>query len=136
MAELLQACVEARLNIIVSGGTGTGKTTLLNVLSSFIPDGERIITIEDAVELQLQQDHVVRLESRPANIEGKGEITHPRPGPQLAADAPGPHRGRRGPRRGVPGHAAGDEHRPRRARCRPCTPTRLATRSPGSRRWC
>ncbi|NVN00074.1 CpaF family protein [Arthrobacter sp. SDTb3-6] len=75
MAELLEACVRAHLNIIVSGGTGTGKTTLLNVLSSFIPKGERIITIEDAVELQLQQEHVVRLESRPANIEGKGEIT-------------------------------------------------------------
>ena len=74
MAELLRACVEARLNIIVAGGTGTGKTTLLNVLSSFIPDGERIVTIEDAVELQLQQEHVVRLESRPANIEGKGAI--------------------------------------------------------------
>ncbi len=74
MAELLQACVQARLNIIVSGGTGTGKTTLLNVLSSFIPNNERIITIEDAVELQLQQDHVVRLESRPPNIEGRGEI--------------------------------------------------------------
>ncbi|MCW2684045.1 MAG: type secretion system protein [Blastococcus sp.] len=75
MAELLNACVEARLNVIVSGGTGTGKTTLLNVLSSFIPEGERIITIEDAVELQLQQDHVVRLESRPPNIEGKGAIS-------------------------------------------------------------
>jgi pilus assembly protein CpaF len=75
MAELLRACVEARLNIIVSGGTGTGKTTLLNVLSSFIPETERIITIEDAVELQLQQRHVVRLESRPANIEGKGAVT-------------------------------------------------------------
>ncbi|MBB3082241.1 CpaF family protein [Geodermatophilus sabuli] len=75
MAELLHACVEARLNIIVSGGTGTGKTTLLNVLSSFIPEGERIVTIEDAVELQLQQDHVVRLESRPPNIEGRGAIT-------------------------------------------------------------
>ncbi len=74
MAELLRACVEARLNIIVSGGTGTGKTTLLNVLSSFIPEGERIVTIEDAVELQLQQEHVVRLESRPPNIEGRGEI--------------------------------------------------------------
>jgi len=74
MAELLRACVQARLNIIVSGGTGTGKTTLLNVLSSFIPEGERIITIEDAVELQLQQAHVVRLESRPPNIEGRGEI--------------------------------------------------------------
>jgi pilus assembly protein CpaF len=75
MAELLHACVEARLNVIVSGGTGTGKTTLLNVLSSFIPNGERIVTIEDAVELQLQQEHVVRLESRPPNIEGKGAIT-------------------------------------------------------------
>jgi pilus assembly protein CpaF len=74
MAELLRACVEARLNIIVSGGTGTGKTTLLNVLSSFIPEGERIVTIEDAVELQLQQEHIVRLESRPPNIEGRGEI--------------------------------------------------------------
>jgi pilus assembly protein CpaF len=75
MAELLDACVAARLNVIVSGGTGTGKTTLLNVLSSFIPEGERIVTIEDAVELQLQQEHVVRLESRPPNIEGKGAIT-------------------------------------------------------------
>ncbi|UYY83728.1 CpaF family protein (plasmid) [Arthrobacter sp. YA7-1] len=75
MAELLHACVQARLNIIVSGGTGTGKTTLLNVLSSFLPADERIVTIEDAVELQLQQDHVVRLESRPRNIEGKGEIS-------------------------------------------------------------
>ncbi|WP_336857599.1 CpaF family protein [Sinomonas albida] len=75
MAELLEACVKAKLNIIVSGGTGTGKTTLLNVLSSFIPGDERIVTIEDAVELQIQQDHVVRLESRPPNTEGKGEIT-------------------------------------------------------------
>lgn len=75
MAELLQACVLARMNIIVSGGTGTGKTTLLNVLSSFIPASDRIVTIEDAVELQLQQDHVVRLESRPENIEGKGEVS-------------------------------------------------------------
>ncbi|WP_426996560.1 CpaF family protein [Pseudarthrobacter sp. N5] len=75
MAELLNACVKARLNIIVSGGTGTGKTTLLNVLSSFLPADERIVTIEDAVELQLQQEHVVRLESRPRNIEGKGEVT-------------------------------------------------------------
>ncbi|WP_120523125.1 CpaF family protein [Arthrobacter celericrescens] len=75
MAELLRACVLARMNIIVSGGTGTGKTTLLNVLSSFIPPDDRIVTIEDAVELQLQQEHVVRLESRPANIEGRGEVT-------------------------------------------------------------
>jgi pilus assembly protein CpaF len=75
IADVLEACVKARLNIIVSGGTGTGKTTMLNVLSAYIPTDERIVTIEDAVELQLQQDHVVRLESRPANIEGKGEIT-------------------------------------------------------------
>ncbi|WP_227471547.1 CpaF family protein [Paenarthrobacter sp. YJN-5] len=75
MAELLSACVRARLNVIVSGGTGTGKTTLLNVLSSFIPASDRIVTIEDAVELQLQQRHVVRLESRPPNIEGKGAVT-------------------------------------------------------------
>jgi pilus assembly protein CpaF len=75
MVSLLRACVEAKLNILVSGGTGTGKTTLLNVLSSFIPFDERIVTIEDAVELQLQQDHVVRLESRPRNIEGRGEVT-------------------------------------------------------------
>ncbi|MDR6620912.1 CpaF family protein [Sinomonas atrocyanea] len=75
MADLLRACVEARMNVIVSGGTGTGKTTLLNVLSGFIPSTERIVTIEDAVELQLQQDHVIRLESRPPNIEGRGAIT-------------------------------------------------------------
>lgn len=75
MAELLDACVKAKLNIIVSGGTGTGKTTLLNVLSSFLPHGDRIVTIEDAVELQIQQQHVVRLESRPPNTEGKGAVT-------------------------------------------------------------
>jgi pilus assembly protein CpaF len=71
----LDACVKARINIVISGGTGSGKTTLLNVLSSFIPSDERIVTIENAAELQLRQDHVVTLESRPANIEGKGEIT-------------------------------------------------------------
>lgn len=75
MAKLLSACVKGKLNILVSGGTGSGKTTLLNVLSSFIPHNERIITIEDAAELQLQQQHVVTLESRPPNIEGKGRIT-------------------------------------------------------------
>lgn len=75
VAMLLKACVEARLNIVVSGGTGSGKTTTLNVISSFIPDDERIITIEDAAELQLVQEHVVRLETRPPNIEGKGAIT-------------------------------------------------------------
>ena len=75
MFEFLRACVEARLNIFVSGGTGSGKTTTLNVLSSFIPEDERIVTIEDAAELQLRQEHVVTLESRPPNLEGKGEIT-------------------------------------------------------------
>jgi pilus assembly protein CpaF len=74
MFDFLRACVEARLNIFVSGGTGSGKTTTLNVLSSFIPDDERIVTIEDAAELQLRQEHVVTLESRPPNIEGKGAI--------------------------------------------------------------
>ena len=75
MAELLRACVEGRLNVIVSGGTGSGKTTTLNVLSSFIPESERIVTIEDAAELQMVQTHVVRLETRPPNIEGKGEVS-------------------------------------------------------------
>ncbi len=75
MAMLMEACIKARLNIIISGGTGCGKTTLLNTLSSFIPHDERIVTIEDAAELQLQQDHVVRLETRPPNIEGKGSIS-------------------------------------------------------------
>src|SRR5262249_45399197 len=75
MAMLLEACIKARLNIVISGGTGCGKTTLLNTLSSFIPHEERIVTIEDAAELQLQQDHIVRLETRPANIEGKGSVT-------------------------------------------------------------
>jgi pilus assembly protein CpaF len=73
--QFLKACVEARLNVIISGGTGSGKTTLLNVLSGFIPDDERIVTIENAAELQLRQEHVVTLESRPPNIEGRGEIT-------------------------------------------------------------
>jgi pilus assembly protein CpaF len=73
--EFLKACVIARLNIIIAGGTGSGKTTLLNVLSGFIPGDERILTIENAAELQLRQEHVVTLESRPPNIEGRGEIT-------------------------------------------------------------
>jgi pilus assembly protein CpaF len=74
VVNLLRAMVEARLNIIVSGGTGSGKTTFLNILSGYIPDGERIITIEDAAELHLEQQHVVRLEARPANLEGRGEV--------------------------------------------------------------
>jgi pilus assembly protein CpaF len=75
MGEVLRGIVKARLNIIVSGGTGSGKTTMLNCLSRFVPHDERIVTIEDAAELQLKQEHVVRLETRPANIEGHGEIT-------------------------------------------------------------
>ena len=74
IAEMLQMCVSARLNTLISGGTGAGKTTLLNALSAYIPDTERIVTIEDSAELQLQQPHVVRLETRPSNIEGKGEV--------------------------------------------------------------
>jgi pilus assembly protein CpaF len=73
--QFLKACVESRLNIIISGGTGSGKTTLLNILSQFIPGDERIVTIENAAELQLRQEHVVTLESRPPNIEGRGEVT-------------------------------------------------------------
>jgi len=75
MAEFLKSCVVAKLNIIISGGTGSGKTTLLNVLSGYIPDDERVVTIEDAAELKLQQDHVVRLESKPANSEGRNAVT-------------------------------------------------------------
>jgi len=75
VADFLEACIKGRLNVICSGGTGTGKTTTLNVLSSFIPHDERIITIEDAAELKLGQEHVIRLEARPPNIEGKGEVT-------------------------------------------------------------
>ncbi len=75
MAEVIRYCIEGRMNVVVSGGTGSGKTTTLNVLSSFIPNNERIVTIEDAAELKLFQDHVVRLETRPSNIEGKGEVS-------------------------------------------------------------
>jgi len=75
VGEIMKGIVRARLNVVISGGTGSGKTTLLNVLSRFIPGDERIVTIEDSAELQLKQDHVVRLETRPANIEGRGEIT-------------------------------------------------------------
>ena len=74
MVEFLRRCVETRLNILVSGGTGSGKTTLLNILSRYISESERIVTIEDAAELQLHQEHVARLETRPANVEGKGAV--------------------------------------------------------------
>jgi pilus assembly protein CpaF len=75
LVSFLKACVEAKINIIISGGTGSGKTTLLNVVSAFIPNNERIITIEDTAELQLKQEHIVRVEYRPPNVEGKGEVT-------------------------------------------------------------
>ncbi|HNF93824.1 MAG TPA: ATPase, T2SS/T4P/T4SS family, partial [Anaerolineales bacterium] len=75
MADFLEACVKARFNIVISGGTGSGKTTLLNVVSGFIPEGERIVTIEDAAELQLQQDHVMRMETKPANSDGLHAVT-------------------------------------------------------------
>ena len=113
MVMLLEGAIKARLNIIISGGTGSGKTTLLNTLSSFIPNTDRIVTIEDAAELQLQQDHVVRLETRPPNIEGKGADQRHRPGAQRPAHAAGADHHRRVPRPGGPGHAAGHEHRPR-----------------------
>ena len=74
MLDFLEACVKGRLNVVVAGGTGSGKTTLLNVLSSFIPEEERIVTIEDSAEIKLNQDHVVTLESRPANTEGRGQV--------------------------------------------------------------
>jgi pilus assembly protein CpaF len=75
MLHFLQSCVRARMNVLISGGTGSGKTTLLNILSAFIPREERVATIEDAAELQLQQPHVIRMETRPANVEGEGEVT-------------------------------------------------------------
>ena len=114
MLDFLSHCVRARLNALISGGTGAGKTTLLNVLSSFIGERERIVTIEDAAELQLHQEHVARLETRPPNVEGKGAVRQRQLVDQRPPYAPRPHRRRRGPRRRSARHAAGDEHRPRR----------------------
>ena len=111
--DFLHRCVRGQLNILISGGTGSGKTTMLNAMSTTIPNGDRIVTIEDAAELRLNQRHVLRLEARPKNIEGEGEIRDPRARAQLAAHAAGPDHRRRGPRRRGRGHAAGDEHRPR-----------------------
>jgi pilus assembly protein CpaF len=97
-AQFLAACVKGKLNILISGGTGTGKTTTLNAMSAFIPNDERIVTIEDAAELQLQQEHVITLESRPPNIEGSGEVRIR----ELVRNS----------LRMRPGHAPGDEHGP------------------------
>ena len=112
-ATFLAACVRGKINILISGGTGSGKTTLLNALSAFVPGNERIVTIEDAAELQLQQRHVVSLEARPAEHRGRGRDPHPRARAQRPAHAPRSHHRRRGPRRGDARHAPGDEHRPR-----------------------
>ena len=113
MLDFLSGCVEARLNIVISGGSGSGKTTMLNTMSRFIPEEERIITIEDTAELQLQQDHVVRLETRPMNIEGAGAVTQRDLLINTLAYAPGPHHRGRIARRRSAGHAAGHEHGPR-----------------------
>ena len=114
VVDFLAACVRARANIVVSGGTGTGKTTLLNLLSAFIPEHERIVTIEDPAELQIHQDDWVSLETRPPNIEGKGQVTPARAGEERAAHAPRPDPRRRVPRGRGLRHAPGDEHGPRR----------------------
>jgi pilus assembly protein CpaF len=115
MLDFLSHCVRARLNGVISGGTGAGKTTLLNVLSSFISERERIVTIEDAAELQLHQEHVVRLETGRRTSKARGGAAAPADG-QRPAYAPRPHRRRRGARRRSARHAAGDEHRATTAR--------------------
>ena len=112
IAQLLKGIVQSRLNVLISGGTGTGKTTMLNVLSRFIPNDERIVTIEDSAELQMKQEHVVRLETRPPNIEGRGEVTQRDLVRNSLRMRPGPDHPGRGPRRRGGGHAPGDEHGP------------------------
>ena len=114
VVEFLERCIRAELNMLISGGTGTGKTTFLNALSTSIPDSDRIITIEDAAELRLNQRHVLRLESRPKNIEGEGEIEIRRTRAQLLSHAARADHRRRGTRRRGARHAPGHEHGPRR----------------------
>jgi energy-coupling factor transporter ATP-binding protein EcfA2 len=106
----LGACVRGRVNIVISGGAGSGKTTLLGVLSGFIPDDERLITIEDAAELRLAKPHVVSLEARPTQRRGPGRDHRSGSRPQRPADATRPDHRRRDSRWGSSGHAAGDEH--------------------------
>ncbi len=139
LVDVLEGCVQGKLNVLISGGTGVGKTTLLNVLSSYIPDTERILTIEDAAELQLDQEHVVSLEARPANIEGQGEVRirdlvrnalRMRPDRIIVGEVRGRGDGR---------HAPGDEHGPRGlAHDDPCElaprRARVASRCSSSRR--
>ena len=136
MFEFLRACIEARLNVFVSGGTGSGKTTTLNVLSSFIPNGERIVTIEDAAELQLRQEHVRHARVAPAQPRGRGRDHDPRPAAQRDAHAPRPHHRRRVPLRRGAGHAPGDDDRPRRLALDGPREQPRATCSAASRRWC
>ena len=114
MAELLAAAVKARVTLIISGGTGSGKTTMLNALSAFISEKERLLTIEDAAELQLQQPHVGRMETRPPIDRGQGRNPPARSGQERAAHAARPRDPRRVPRRGSLRHAASHEYRPRR----------------------
>jgi pilus assembly protein CpaF len=111
---ILDIIGRVRCNVLISGGTGSGKTTLLNCLTGSIEDDERIITCEDSAELQLQQPHVVRLETRPPNLEGEGEVKMRDLGQELPAYAPRTHHRRRGPRTGSLRPAAGHEYRPRR----------------------
>ena len=129
MLEFLQAAVGARCNILISGGTGAGKTTLLNILAQYIGENERVVTIEDAAELRLHHEHVVRLETRPG-LENQTEIIGPRPDAQFLAHAPRPHHSGRSARRGSGRIASGDEYRPRRINeHHPC---QLAARVPAS----
>ena len=114
MMQLLESAVKSRLNIVVAGGTGSGKTTLLNALSALISPKERVVTIEDAAELQLKQPHLVRLETRPPNIEGQGAIRQRELLVNSLRMRPDRIIVRRMPRRGSPGHASGHEHGPRR----------------------
>jgi pilus assembly protein CpaF len=135
MAEFLEACVKARLNIIISGGTGSGKTTLLNILSSFIPSDERIVTIEDAAELQLQQEHILRLETKPADAGKDNEMTVR----ALVRNALRMRPDRRGARSRSVGYAASDEHGPRwladYGTCQFTAGCSLSSRDPGSDGW-
>ena len=113
-ADLLERCVRARLSIVISGGTSSGKTSLLGALAACIDASERIVTVEDAAELRIDRPHVARLEARGASLEGTRRGRHPRPRTQRAAHAARPARRRRGARRRGARHAAGDDDRPRR----------------------